>query len=320
MLVGRCHGALCPLTCPHILWPLDDMLNAHINRQLLCGGATQMHVHIAHFDSKRSAPGVLQANWLVRRMARTVNVSRDAKDPTRVVGEGYFNPLAYKHTPLGRPPKDWARAYFIHVPSQQPAADLGVRQYIYAGLSMCVLWKKLCRRKRAACCVGLLQTLNHASCRLAQHVELYKCLPCLHPNSVNHGDCSRQSHDQLARRLMSRWHVTDYLWWWYECLAWELFLQHSIKPFQLARTIAAASDLPSHGYGITVMPRTLSSHGLLVAVVWSTSDSEQLDETELAGDPIRYSHTCHQYIGTGQHQLWQPIFDKGGRWLSKSWT
>lgn len=54
------------------------------------------------------------------------------------------------------------------------------------------------------------------------------------------------------------------------------------------------------------MPRTLRQvPGLLVAVLWSTSDSEQLDETELQGDPIGYSHTCHQYIaaaGAGQQR------------------
>jgi hypothetical protein len=72
-----------------------------------------------------------------------------------------------------------------------------------------------------------------------------------------------------------------------------------IKPFALARQIAAASDLPYHSYGIVVMPRTQdSSPGLLVAAVWSTTDSEQLDETEMSGDPIGFSHTCHQYINT----------------------
>jgi hypothetical protein len=73
--------------------------------------------------------------------------------------------------------------------------------------------------------------------------------------------------------------------------------QRKIRPFDIARRIAAASDLPFHSYGIVVMPRTIQQGGgVLVAVIWSTSDSEQLDETELRGDPIRYSHTCHQYI------------------------
>jgi hypothetical protein len=88
--------------------------------------------------------------------------------------------------------------------------------------------------------------------------------------------------------------------------------QRVIKPFELARQIAAASDLPSHGYGIVIMPRTLGpgpqqqqqqqhqQQGLLIAAVWSTSDSEQLDETEMQGDPIRYTHTCHQYISVDQ--------------------
>jgi hypothetical protein len=72
-----------------------------------------------------------------------------------------------------------------------------------------------------------------------------------------------------------------------------------VKPFDLARQIAAASDLPCHSYGIVVMPRMLgSSPGLLVAAVWSTTDSEQLDEDEMQGDPVGYSHTCHQYINT----------------------
>ena len=76
-------------------------------------------------------------------------------------------------------------------------------------------------------------------------------------------------------------------------------LQDAIKPFELARQIAAASDLPWHAYGIVIMPRTLDKQpGLLVAAVWSTSDSEQLDESEMSGDPIRYSHTCHQYQGS----------------------
>jgi len=80
-------------------------------------------------------------------------------------------------------------------------------------------------------------------------------------------------------------------------------VQAIIKPFQLAREIAAASDLPSHSYGIVIMPQTIGSQaGVLVTAVWSTSDSEQLDEAELPGDPIRYSHTCHQYIGTSLHR------------------
>jgi hypothetical protein len=74
--------------------------------------------------------------------------------------------------------------------------------------------------------------------------------------------------------------------------------QRKIRPFDMARRISTASDLPFHSYGIVVMPRTLQGDGVLVAAVWSTSDSEQLDETELQGDPIRYSHTCHQYIKT----------------------
>lgn len=85
-------------------------------------------------------------------------------------------------------------------------------------------------------------------------------------------------------------------------------VQAIIKPFQLAREIAAASDLPSHSYGIVIMPRTIGSQpGMLVAAVWSTSDSEQLDEAELPGDPIRYSHTCHQYIGTSLQRSQQAL-------------
>ena len=61
-------------------------------------------------------------------MAAATNISRAAAAPTRILGEGYYNPLfQFQGTPLGRPPKDWARAYVIHVPTGNPAADLGVR-------------------------------------------------------------------------------------------------------------------------------------------------------------------------------------------------
>lgn len=40
-----------------------------------------------------------------------------------------------------------------------------------------------------------------------------------------------------------------------------------------------------------------SKNGLVVAITWSTDDVEQLDVSEIEGDAIGYSHTCHNYIG-----------------------
>jgi hypothetical protein len=60
--------------------------------------------------------------------------------------------------------------------------------------------------------------------------------------------------------------------------------QRSIKPFDLARRLSSASDLPSHSYGLLVMPRKFGQQaGLVVAIIWSTDDWEQLDVTEMTG-------------------------------------
>lgn len=78
-------------------------------------------------------------------------------------------------------------------------------------------------------------------------------------------------------------------------------MQRTIKPFQLARQLSAASGEPSHGYGLLLMPRKLgATPGLVVGIVWSTDDWEQLDVSEMAGDPVGFSHTCHNYKGLGE--------------------
>ena len=86
----------------------------------------QMHIHIAHWESSRAVAGVPFENWLARRVAAATDVSSDPRSPTRILGEGYYNPAAWVHTPLGRPPRNWARAYAIHVASSDPVNDLGV--------------------------------------------------------------------------------------------------------------------------------------------------------------------------------------------------
>lgn len=98
---------------------------AFFNIQLSSLLLLQMHIHIAHFG-ERSAPDVEPADWLVRTVARAANISQNPASPTRILGEGYYNPAQFSGTPLGRPPKYWARAYLIHVPTQDPVADLGV--------------------------------------------------------------------------------------------------------------------------------------------------------------------------------------------------
>jgi hypothetical protein len=80
-----------------------------------------------------------------------------------------------------------------------------------------------------------------------------------------------------------------------------LLLQRTIKPFQLARQLSAASGEPNHGYGLLLMPRKLgATPGVIIGIVWSTDDWEQLDVSEMAGDPVGFSHTCYNYIGVGQ--------------------
>lgn len=47
-----------------------------------------------------------------------------------------------------------------------------------------------------------------------------------------------------------------------------------------------------------MMPRKYgTNNGLVIAITWSTDDVEQLDVSELEGDPVGYSHTCQNYIG-----------------------
>jgi hypothetical protein len=79
-----------------------------------------------------------------------------------------------------------------------------------------------------------------------------------------------------------------------------LLLQRTIKPFQLGRQLSAASGEPNHGYGLLLMPRKLgATPGVIIGIVWSTDDWEQLDVSEMSGDPVGFSHTCHNYIGVG---------------------
>lgn len=48
------------------------------------------------------------------------------------------------------------------------------------------------------------------------------------------------------------------------------------------------------------MPRKMGNRaGLIIAITWSTDDVEQLDVSEIPGDPIGFRHTCHNYIGVG---------------------
>lgn len=99
-----------------------------------------MHIHIAHFESKRSLPDVPQANYLVWRLAAATNVSTDPSAPTRLLGEGFYNAFKFQRTPLGRPPKDWARAYAVHVPTTNPVQDLGVSVGKFRVAWLCFCW------------------------------------------------------------------------------------------------------------------------------------------------------------------------------------
>ncbi|KAF8056134.1 hypothetical protein HT031_006485 [Scenedesmus sp. PABB004] len=105
------------------------MLNAPNRR-----GNHQMHIHIADLDTERTAPGGITKNeWLINRMAAATTFSTKLEQPTPFVGEGYYDPSQFncsygknKGTPLGKPPKDWARSYAIWIPSSDPARDLGL--------------------------------------------------------------------------------------------------------------------------------------------------------------------------------------------------
>lgn len=89
-------------------------------------GVHQMHIHISHFDSQRSLPDVPRDDWLARKVAAAPEVSADPGTPTRILGEGFYDRARFSHTPLGRPPKNWARAYAVHMGSDNPATDMGV--------------------------------------------------------------------------------------------------------------------------------------------------------------------------------------------------
>lgn len=85
-----------------------------------------MHIHIAHVDSQRSSPGIQPSDWLVRKLARQQQLPSSPAAPARILGEGFYDARAFSVTPLGRPPRGWARAYAVFVPSSDPARDLGV--------------------------------------------------------------------------------------------------------------------------------------------------------------------------------------------------
>jgi hypothetical protein len=109
-----------------------------------------MHIHVSHFESKRSVPDVPRENWLAWKVAAAADISQDPGAPTRILGEGFYDPLRFKQTPLGRPPKDWARAYVVHVPTDDPATDLGV-----GGLGLLRL--RPCRQKLPSVDRGSIQ-------------------------------------------------------------------------------------------------------------------------------------------------------------------
>jgi hypothetical protein len=85
-----------------------------------------MHIHIAHIDTQRSVQGVDQSNWLVRKLAKQEQLSTSPAAPTRLLGEGFYDVKRFAGTPLGRPPRNWARVYAVFVPSSNPSRDLGV--------------------------------------------------------------------------------------------------------------------------------------------------------------------------------------------------
>jgi hypothetical protein len=100
-----------------------------------------MHIHIAHIDTQRSVPGVDPSNWLVRKLARHEQLSTSPSAPTRILGEGFYDVKRFSNTPLGRPPKNWARVYAVFVPTSDPSRDLGVSSSGegVAGVGVCLL-------------------------------------------------------------------------------------------------------------------------------------------------------------------------------------
>jgi hypothetical protein len=116
-----------------------------------CPVGLQMHIHIAHWESSRSVAGVPFANWLARRVAAATEVSSNPQAPTRILGEGYYNPAAWVQTPLGRPPRNWARVYAIHVASSDPVNDLGVSRVGFALILQSAVGAKWVGRARPWC-------------------------------------------------------------------------------------------------------------------------------------------------------------------------
>lgn len=113
----------------------------------------QLHIHIAHFDSSRSNQGIEQSNWLVRKVAQHAGFSSKASSPTRILGEGYYDPGQYKTcSPLHRPPRDWARTYAVFMPTKDPVNDLGVSEFAVVVLLCTVLQHILTRM-----CICLLR-------------------------------------------------------------------------------------------------------------------------------------------------------------------
>ncbi|KAF8057288.1 hypothetical protein HT031_006096 [Scenedesmus sp. PABB004] len=90
-------------------------------------GVHQLHIHVARLDATRAAPGVPRDAWLLRRLAALPALSTSPAAPTRVLGEGYYNPAFYSKacSPLGRPPRDWARVHTVFIATADPVADLG---------------------------------------------------------------------------------------------------------------------------------------------------------------------------------------------------
>lgn len=111
-----------------------------------------MHIHIAHFDSSRSVAGVERSNWLVRKLARAEQLSTAPSTPTRILGEGFYDVRRFSSTPLGRPPKNWARVYAVFVPTADPVRDLGVSWlYCWVVVDLCYMSQVLCIKQACLC-------------------------------------------------------------------------------------------------------------------------------------------------------------------------
>lgn len=165
-------------------------------------GVHQMHIHIAGLDTTRDAPDIQKSDWLLYRLAAANQLSTDPKNPTFIMGGGYWDPEQFnctwsKGVPLKRPPRNWARVGAVFVESDNITRDLGP----------------------------------------------------------------------------------------------------VIQPWALARAINAGLQLDYHSYGIVVMPRRFGqATGLIIGATYSTDDWEQLDQTEIPGDPVKYKNACNNYI------------------------